>query len=60
MAYKLTCSGGNCTYVGQTAGHLAMRIDEQRKKKLLKNTTFVTFAGKYIPTKIKIGPKMTG
>ena len=31
MVYKLTCSGCNSTYVGQTVQHLAMRVDEHRK-----------------------------
>ena len=32
VAYKLTCSGCNSTYVGQTVRHLATRIDEYRKR----------------------------
>ena len=31
VAYKLTCSGFNSTYVGQTVRHLATRVDEHRK-----------------------------
>ena len=31
MVYKLTCSGCNSTYVGQTVRHLATRVDEHRK-----------------------------
>ena len=31
MAYKLTCSGCNSTYVGQSVRHLATRGDEHRK-----------------------------
>ena len=31
MVYKLTCSGCNSTYVGQTVRHLATRFDEHRK-----------------------------
>ena len=29
--YKLTCSGCNSTYVGQTVRNLATRVDEHRK-----------------------------
>ena len=32
MVYKLTCSGFNSTYVGQTVRHLAARVDEHRKR----------------------------
>ena len=28
--YKITCSGCNSTYVGQTVRHLATRVDEHR------------------------------
>ena len=31
VVYKLTCSRCNSTYVGQTVGHLATRVDEHRK-----------------------------
>ena len=31
VVYKLTCSGCNSTYVGQTVRHLATRINEHRK-----------------------------
>ena len=31
MVYKLTCSGCNSTYVGQTVRLLATRVDEHRK-----------------------------
>ena len=31
VVYKLTCSGCNSTYVGQTVRHLATRVDEHRK-----------------------------
>ena len=31
MVYKLTCSGCNSTYVGQTVRHLATRVDEHCK-----------------------------
>ena len=31
LVYKLTCSGCNSTYVGQTVRHLATRVDEHRK-----------------------------
>ena len=31
MVYKLTCSGCNSTYVGQTVRYLATRVDEHRK-----------------------------
>ena len=31
MVYKLTCSGCNSTYVGQTVRHLATRVDDHRK-----------------------------
>ena len=31
MVYKLTCSGCNFTYVGQTVRHLATKVDEHRK-----------------------------
>ena len=31
VLYKLTCSGCNSTYVGQTVRHLATRVDEHRK-----------------------------
>ena len=30
VVYKLTCSGCNSTYVGQTVRHLATRVDEHR------------------------------
>ena len=32
VVYKLTCSGCNSTYVGQTVRHLATRVDEHRKE----------------------------
>ena len=31
VVYKLTCSGCNSTYVGQTVRHLATRVDQNRK-----------------------------
>ena len=31
VVYKLTCSGCNSTYVGQTVRHLATRVDEHRE-----------------------------
>ena len=31
VVYKLTCSGCNSTFVGQTVRHLGTRVDEQRK-----------------------------
>ena len=31
VVYKLTCSGCNSAYVGQTVRHLATRVDEHRK-----------------------------
>ena len=32
VVYKLTCSGCNSTYVGQTDRNLATRVDEHRKR----------------------------
>ena len=31
MVYKLTCSGCNSTYVGQTVRHLTTRVNKHRK-----------------------------